>query len=147
MRREREQLAAPGDPEARELQLQSELKLKRHEMPSHVTVRTVLRQLDFASLMAAFRAWAAQHVRIKPGDLVAGDGKALAATVSNYDNAYQDFVCLVSLFSQRQGAVVSLARYHNGHRSEVPTLRDLIAAVDLHGVTYTVDALHCKKKR
>lgn len=126
-------------------QLAAELELTRQQMPSHVTVRTVLLHIDFAALADAFCAWAAQHVAMHAGELVAGDGKALASTVSDYDTAQQDFVCLVSLFCQRQGAVVALARYHNGHQSEVPTLEQVIAAADLHGVTYTIDALHCKK--
>jgi len=128
-------------------QLIEELELTYPKMPSHVTVRTVLQSIDFSQLSSAFIAWAAQHVSIRAGDIVSGDGKALAATVSNYSSEHQDFVCLVSLFSQRQGAVYSVARYHNGHQSELPTLADLIAAVDLHGVTYTLDALHCKKRR
>lgn len=128
-------------------ELFEQLQLKRRVMPSHVTIRTVLMHLDVEALIAAFGKWARQHVRLKRGDVVACDGKALASTISNYDNALQDFVCLVSLFSQRQGAVVAVADYHNGRSSEVPTLRQLLETVDYTGITYTMDALHAQKKR
>lgn len=128
-------------------ELCKQLHLNWRTMPSHVTIRTVLMHLDVEALIAAFEKWARQHVQLKRGDVLACDGKALASTVSNHDNALQDFVSLVSIFTQRQGAVVAVASYHNGQSSEVPTLRHLLQTVDHTGVTYTMDALHAQKKR
>lgn len=122
-------------------------KLERKDLPSHVTIRTILLNVDFEHLRQAFEAWARQHVTIAPGDVLSIDGKALGSTVTDYDSARQDFICIVSLYSQRQGAVRSLQRYHNGHQSEIPTVRELLAAVGVKGITVTMDALHCKKKR
>jgi len=125
--------------------LAEHLRLDRRAMPSHVTVRTILRGVDFTALAAAFGAWARQHVPLRTGDLLVIDGKALGSTVEHYNDAYQDFICLVSLYAQRQGAVLALARYHNGHSSELVSVEQLIRALDLHDVTISVDALHCKK--
>jgi hypothetical protein len=82
---------------------------------------------------------------LQPGDLLSIDGKALGSTVEHYNDAYQDFICLVSAYAQRQGAVVAIARYHNGHTSESVGVEQLIQALDLHDATISVDALHCKK--
>ena len=123
------------------------LGLKRNAVPSHVTIRTVLQGIDFSALNQRFSQWAAEHLSIDADDLFSIDGKALASTISDYASAKQNFICFLSLFSQRQGAVLSLRRYHNGHTSEIPTLREMIEALDLTGVTLSLDALHCQKKQ
>ncbi len=121
--------------------------LKRDAVPSHVTIRTVLKGIDFSALNESFSRWASEHLQIDRDDLFSIDGKALASTISDYAGAKQNFICFLSLFSQRQGAVLRLSRYHNGHTSEIPTLCEMITALNLTGVTFSVDALHCQKKQ
>src|SRR5215207_3698519 len=43
--------------------LAEHLRRNRRAMPSHVTVRTILRGVDFTALAAAFGAWARQHLQ------------------------------------------------------------------------------------
>lgn len=130
-------------------ELVAHLGLKRKRMPSHVTIRTVLMKLDFEALNKAFEHWAQTHLQVASGDWVSVDAKAIGSTVTDYDNAYQDFVSLVSAFAQEQGTVLAMARYHNKDTSEVPLTRTLITAMvealNLEGVVFTLDALHCKK--
>ncbi len=130
-------------------ELVAHLGLKRKRMPSHVTIRTVLMKLDFEALNEAFQHWAQTHLQVASGDWVSVDAKAIGSTVTDYDNAYQDFVSLVSAFAQEQGTVLAMARYHNKDTSEVPLTRTLITAMvealDLEDVVFTLDALHCKK--
>ena len=130
-------------------ELVAHLGLKRKRMPSHVTIRTVLMKLDFEALNKAFEHWAQTHLQVASGDWISVDAKAIGSTVTDYDNAYQDFVSLVSAFAQEQGTVLAMARYHNKDTSEVPLTRTLITtmveALDLEGVVFTLDALHCKK--
>jgi hypothetical protein len=128
--------------------LRNHLGFARHALPSHVTVRAVLQALDFDVLSAAFRAWAAERI---PGDeILAIDAKAIRSTVVGQGTAQQDFVALVSAYGIRSGVVASATRYQNGQTSEVAAAQDLIAdladALDLKGVTVTLDALHCTKK-
>lgn len=122
-------------------------RLKRNAVPSFVTIRTVLLGIDFSALSQSFSQWASQHLKIDADDLFSIDGKALASTISDYAGEKQNFICFLSLFSQRQGAVLTLQRYQNGHTSEIPTLQEMIQALDLTDVTFSVDALHCQKKR
>ena len=130
-------------------ELVAHLGLKRKRMPSHVTIRTVLMKLDFEALNKAFEHWAQTHLQVASGDWISVDAKAIGSTVTDYDNAYQDFVSLVSAFAQEQGTVLAMARYHNKDTSEVPLTRTLITAMvealDLEDVVFTLDALHCKK--
>lgn len=120
---------------------------KRKRLPSHVTVREILKGVDFDHVLAAFNVWAAQYVSIEPKEWMAMDGKALASTVTDYETSYQNFVSLVSVFSHKRGQVLRTAKLENQKRSEIPTVRDLIEALDLHGVVFSLDALHCQKKR
>ena len=123
------------------------LGLKRNAVPSHVTLRTVMQGLDFAAVTASFHQWISERLDVEPGDLFSIDGKALAATVGDAHGAMQAFQCFLSVYSQRHGVVQSLQRYEHGHSGEIPVLQDLIAALDLTGVTVSVDALHCQKKQ
>ncbi len=126
-----------------------QFQLKRKQMPSHVTIRTVLMNLDFKSLNAVFRQWVINCHPLKPDDWVAIDAKALGSTISDYDNAYQNFVSFVSAFAQQENLVVAVQRFQNKESSEIEVARDLIGVLTevlgLKGVTFTLDALHCQK--
>jgi hypothetical protein len=121
--------------------------LKRKRLPSHVTVREVLKGVNFDDVLTAFNHWAEQYVTLNPEEWLAMDGKALASTVMNYETPYQNFVSLVSVFSHKRGQVLKTAKLENQKSSEIPTVRALIEALDLQGVVFSLDALHCQKKR
>jgi hypothetical protein len=121
-------------------------RLKRRRLPSHVTIRAVLKGVDFEEVLTAFNQWAEQSVTLAPDEWLAMDGKALASTVADYDSAYQNFVSLVSVFSHKRGHVVKAAKLENQKRSEIPTVRALIEALELQDVVFSLDALHCQKK-
>lgn len=120
------------------------LGLKRHRVPSHVTIRAILMGVDFKQLSAAFYEWAKQHVPLKSGEWICGDGKSLCSTVTDQDNDKQDFINLVSLYSQKQGLVVNAKRIHNGKESEIPAMRELIRMLEVKDTVISLDALHCQ---
>jgi hypothetical protein len=66
--------------------------------------------------------------------------------VSNYDKAYQDFVNVVSVFSSRQGVALALEQFRNKESSEIAVVQALLATLQLEGVVFTFDSLHCQKK-
>lgn len=121
----------------------------REAMPSNVTLRAVLQAIDFGALSAVFRAWAAE--RLPEGEVLALDAKAVRSTCIEHDTEDQDFVALVSAYGVHSGIVASATAYQNGQTSEIDAAKTLIAdlalALDLKGVTVTLDALHCTKKR
>lgn len=129
-------------------ELRDLLDWPREAMPSNVTLRAVLQALDFDALATAFRSWAAE--RLPEGEVLAVDAKAVRSTYTGHDTAEQDFVALVSAYGVRSGIVASATRYQNGETSEVAATQDLIAdlaqALDLSGITVTLDALHAVKK-
>jgi hypothetical protein len=121
-------------------------RLKRKRLASHVTFREVIKGVDFDRVSIAFNQWASQYVMLEPHEWMAVDGKALASTVTAYDSSYQNFVSLVSVFSHKRGQVLQVATLENQKRSEIPAVQGLIEALDLQGVVFSLDALHCQKK-
>lgn len=122
-------------------------KSRKKKLPSYVTYREVIKGLDFESVLTIFHQWAQQYVKIEKGEMVAMDGKSLNSTVTDYSDSYQNFVSMVSIFSHKQGQVLKMAKLENKKSSEIPTVRELIKALELKGITFTLDALHCQKKR
>jgi len=117
-----------------------------HKPPSHVTIGTVLASIDFEKFSAAFNQWALQYVPMCKGDTKAVDGKAIAGTTSHCHDSYQNFVSLVSVFASQRGIVLFCHKIENGKESEIPTVQQLIRALDVKGEIFTLDALHCQKK-
>ena len=122
-------------------------RLKRSRLASHVTFREVLKGVDFDLMMTIFNQWVSQSITLKPEEWLAVDGKAFASTVTEVHSSYQNFVSLVSIFSQKRGQVVGMAAINTQKSSEIPAVQDVISALDLHGMIFTLDARHCQKNR
>lgn len=127
--------------------LKEKLGLTTSSTPSDTTYRRILKGLDFHHLAEKFHNWMQQYVEIKPGEWLSIDGKSIKGTVSNFDNAYQNFVSLVSVYSHHQGVVVALQQFENKAESEQKVVQHLLATLHLEGVVFTLDALHTQKKR
>ena len=119
----------------------------KHGVPGYTQIRTILRDLNYASLYSAFHAWSMHHVRLEPGDWLSGDGKALNSTVADCHSSKQNYVAMVSLFAQKTGATLAVERYESGKKGEIPALRELSSFFAGKGILITLDAQHCQKKR
>lgn len=124
-----------------------ELLSLRHGVPSHVTFRELLQNIDQSSLIDAFNTWASNYVELDQGDWLSGDGKTLSSTVSDCHGKNQNFQAVVSLFGQQSGLVYAIEQYKNKEkgRAEVHILRFLLDRLKGMGVTISVDALHTQK--
>jgi len=118
------------------------LGLGLKQLPSHVTVRQLLINLDFKALADAFRRWAGAQGQAS-GRRLSIDGKSLRSTVSEHDNGQQNFVVLVSAFCQQTGLIEEVERFENGKQSEISSVRDLLGRMQQRGLLLTLDALHC----
>jgi len=118
-----------------------------HGVPCYVTIRDVLQSIDFEVFSSAFNRWAKQYVPMCKGDTKSTDGKAIRSTMSHYHTDYQNFISLVSIFSSQRGIVLHCGKIENKKESEIPKIRELIKALDVENEIFTLDALHCQKKR
>jgi hypothetical protein len=122
-------------------------QVSRAEMPSYSTIRRVMMILDYKVLAKIFNQWASQYTHHQKGQWIALDGKSLKNTVSDCHGSEQNFVMMVSAFSHQRGEVLGLQVMENKTESEINVVRELIELLDLSGVVFTMDALHCQKKR
>ena len=120
-----------------------QLSLKR--LPSDSTIRRALMGVDFNHLAQAFSLWVAPYMNADESRWFSIDGKGLNGSITDPCNTHQQFVNLVSVFSQSQGIVVALEQFRSNEGSELDVVQRLIAALEVQAVTYTLDAAHCQK--
>ena len=123
-----------------------ELGLTIKRFPSDTTFRRVLQKLDFALLAQQFEQWVKDNVKLDPGEGITIDGKSIKSTVSKNNSDYQNFVSMVSVYSQQQGVVLATQAFEHKSNSELKVVQKLLATLALQDVVVTLDALHCQKK-
>ena len=121
------------------------LGLKVTRLPSDTTFRRILQKLDFQTLAQQFEQWVNSTFTLEPGEWVAVDGKSIRGTVTEPGTAYQNFIALVSLYSSQQGIVLACQQFESKHDSELKVVQTMLEALNLEGVVFTLDALHCQK--
>lgn len=120
--------------------------IQKYGVPSYSTIRRILMGVDFDILAKTFNQWAQNYVHVDTSEWLGIDGKSIKGTVQDYKNEYQNFMSIVSVFADKRGLVFSLGKLENKKGSEISTVQNLIAALDIEGVVFSLDALHCKKK-
>ena len=126
------------------------LELPYDRLPSLTTLRRVMIHLDFEALTEAFNHWAlSQETELewKEPRHLATDGKAIKASVKDYDKSYQDFAVTVSMYCVKTGQVKALANLRHQETSEITVVQRLLEQLKLKGVCISLDALHAQKKR
>jgi hypothetical protein len=116
-------------------------------IPSYSTYRRVLQRVDFEPLERLFNDWSQSIIEWVEQLWVAIDGKSIKSTLSDYSQSYQNFVTTVSAFTHDSGVVLRLQVSNNKHTSEIEVVRQLIAGLSGRPIVFTLDALHCQKKR
>jgi hypothetical protein len=116
-------------------------------LPSYSTYRRVLHRVDFEPLVNLFNRWSQMMIQLTEQTWVAADGKSIRSTLTDYSESYQNFVTTVSAFTHQSGVVLRLQVMNNQQTSEIEVVRQLIAALAGQPIVFTLDALHCQKKR
>lgn len=128
-----------------ESELTDILSLK-HGVPKFNTLRDMLQHIDADLLTCGFIEWA-RHYHAEWGDeFIALDGKAIKSTVEGGTSSFQNFVAVVSAFGHKSGMVYGMSSYEHGKSAEPECLRDLVEKLGWIDKTFTMDALHTKKK-
>lgn len=122
------------------------LDLPTSRLPSDTTIRRVLLRVSMQALTQAFNAWMSDHPPTQDHPQLASDGKSIKVSVQDHDQAYQDFISLVSLFEVERGVVTALQPMRNRAQSEILTFQELLEILKLKGVCFSLDALHTQKK-
>jgi DDE_Tnp_1-associated len=127
--------------------LLKDLQPKKSRLPSFDTVRRVIQGIDFSMISKQFQQWALQHVSICEEDWISIDGKAIRGTVENAGTPHLQFVSLVSVYCSKQKLLIGNQQIIGKKDTEITVVQQLLKALKLEGVTFTLDALHCQKKQ
>ncbi len=122
------------------------LQPKKNRLPSFDTVRRIVQGIDFSLVSKQFSRWASQYVKLSRHEWVSIDGKVIGGTVTNANSSNQQFVSLVSLYCSKQKLVIGNQKVLHKKENEITIVQQLIEALELEGVTFSLDALHCQKK-
>lgn len=122
------------------------LKIERKEIPTRYVFKGIIKNINFSELQNIFYQWALKIVKIKEKDIVSIDGKAIRGTVKNSHDKFQNFVSLVSVFASKRKQILTTTKIETRKENEIPKVQELIKMLDLKGVTFTLDALHCQEK-
>lgn len=125
--------------------LSEKLGLTVTRLPSDTTFRRILHRLDFQELAQQFEQWAIRAFDAESHEWVAIDGKSIKGTVSEAQTAYQNFVSVVSVYSNRLGVVLATEQFESKQMSELTVVQTMLETLHLEGVVFTLDALHCQK--
>lgn len=114
-------------------------------LPSYSTFRRILQGLDFELFSIAFSRWVEQALPPSEEEWYAVDGKSLGSTLRQVYAPEQNFLTLVSVFSQQRGLVRALQVMENRAESEIVVLQRVLATMQLEEKVVTMDALHAQK--
>ena len=123
------------------------LALTVKRLPSDTTFRRILERLNFQVLNAHFERWAMQYSDINPEDWMSLDGKSIKGTVLEGGTEYQNFVTLVSLYSQSQETVLATEQFETHQTNEIKAVQTLLERLHIKDVVFTLDAIHAQKKQ
>ncbi len=127
-------------------QLRTLFQPDKGRIPSYSTVRRVLMGVDFQQFTQIYKNWIAHHLPRQPERAgehwMSVDGKSLRGTAS----PEADYVHLVSIFSSFDKVVFDTGKVDR-KSNEIPLVQRMIAESGLKAVIFTMDALHCQKKR
>lgn len=126
--------------------LVKELNLKKDRVPTRNIIRGILQKTDFKELEEIFYQWSLNYVKIDKNEWVSIDGKSIKGTVTNPNNSEHNFKSLVSLFASKRKQILKADKLETKKESEIPVVQELIKMLDLEGITFTLDALHCQKE-
>lgn len=121
------------------------LGVPKDRLPSYPTIRRVLQAVKFTELAEVFRQWILENNLINGDNWISIDGKSIKSTLTDYPTEHQNFISIVSAFAHNSGAVILSKSYENKKTSEIPVVENLVKALGLQGMTFTLDALHSKK--
>jgi DDE_Tnp_1-associated len=122
------------------------LDIPQARVPSYSTIRRVMMNLDYQAVTQVFNDWASHCTNNQQRQWVALDGKSLKNTVSDCYAKEQNFVMMVSAFSHYRGEILGIKVMENKKQSEIVAVQELLELLNLSGVVFTMDALHCQKK-
>lgn len=114
--------------------------------PSYSTVRNIIQGTDHDGLEYCFRSYSqslSKQCNSNAETSIAVDGKVLRGSYDHFED--KKAVQVLSFFETRQRLILAHEVIEE-KTNEIPVFQRLINELQLDGIVYTLDALHCQKK-
>lgn len=113
--------------------------------PAYTTIRNIIRTVSKDELEKSFRTHAKQLASDIPGEHLCMDGKALKGSFDHMND--QAMMQVFSVFLAQKQLILAHETIENQKTNEIPTAQQLIKDLGIADAIYTLDAMHCQKKR
>lgn len=125
--------------------LKSYFNLKWKTAPSYSAIRNIILSVEKKDIEDAFRKYSADLVKddIKPGSIIAIDGKTLKGSYDNIEDEKAIHV-LSAFFVEKQ--IILAHEQVDTKTNEIPVAQELIQELGLEDCILTLDALNTQKK-
>ena len=131
--------------------LKRTFKIKWKRFPSYGQIRNILLGISTIQIENAFRHYskkmASEKKNIPTGQkrlYIAFDGKTLRGSMNRFEE--HKALHQISAFDLERDIILGHIDV-NEKSNEIPAVQELIQKLGLKGVLYTMDAMHCQKKR
>ena len=125
--------------------LQKDFKLNWKKAPAYTTIRNIIQGIDKQGLESCFRSYS-QSLSVTDKDNLIGvavDGKVLRGSYNHFQD--KKAIQVLSFYDTEQELILAHETI-DVKTNEIPVAQSLIPQLELEGVVYTLDALHCQKK-
>jgi len=125
--------------------LQKHYGIHWKRIPAYATVRYIIHGIDSAALEKAFRQHAATLITAKTQRHISLDGKTIRRSFDHFQDqtAIQVFSALMT-----QDEIILAHEVITGNKTnEIPVAQTFIKELGLESCVFTLDAMHCQKKR
>jgi len=112
-------------------QLINFFKPKDNRLPSFQTVGRVLQHADFEKLSDIFHHWALSQSLITKKEWISLDGKVSRGTGEFATSSYQNFVSIITAFSNKQKRALLSKKIHTKKENEIPKVQEIIQLLNL----------------
>ncbi|MCS7055685.1 MAG: ISAs1 family transposase, partial [Thermoflexales bacterium] len=110
-------------------------------IPSHDTFRRVFILLCPTAFQHCFMRWVQAIARLKPGEVIAVDGKTLRRSYDRWSG--RAAIEMVSAWASSAGLVLAQRQVAEGS-NEIATVPEILQQLVLKGCMVTADAAHCQ---
>lgn len=128
--------------------LKAQFSLRWKTAPAYSTIRFVLQGVSAKELEKALRAYARKITALddRTGLVFVGlDGKTVRGSFDRFHD--QAAIQVFSAFLAQEQIILAHEEIEDHKTNEIPVAQQLIPALGLTGVVFTLDALHGQKKR
>lgn len=119
------------------------LELEKEKVPSFLTVRRVLIEINHKQFGDIFTKWMKHYMRRSSSQWISVDGKAIKGTKQKEED--KKLAHLVSFFTSDSKEIL-IARKTASKSNEIPLVQEMMEEFPLQDLVITLDALHCQSK-